>query len=399
MPTVQRQLTRVWRWNSEMADCKSTAEEMSFIQEALQQYENEYQQDAMDAPQVFVRDIGNQTTRGYYQLNDHHIVIDYEKGKSRISYISVMEHEHEHAKQRMGEKGGYVGDAAVMAQLSFAIYPKHTVTPNGKHYYADYVYNYTELRALHAQANWVHNHYHSRLHAAHPDFFVNEKQELLAEMKELRHKIKICSKMSMAVSVNKDNASKLFWGKGNPEYAPPFGKMRMARFMRTTGKQLVKDAVHQLREMGKALDKDIAELEQMLSPERIEETKRQEIATMNAYFDRQHEEAMLEMKVKGFEFTTEFPTGYSYHVTQIPNIRMLNYYMHAFPPDVQNNPEYREHLKCVQCRGEGYMVCVPKQLIQGHDIDTTMVDRDAVAAMKDALTIVDPEQEIEVDVR
>lgn len=369
MPNPDAILTRPATWNLNMAECKTDNEKIHFIRKAIQQHVEEGHTDGLRPPQVVVN-AAPSGLQGEYLLKMHTISLQYDANKSCTDYMVVAEHEREHGKQRLSEReGGYKGQEGVMARISWAVYPNKYYTRGGTRIAENYAYNYNELRAVHASAQWLHNRYHARQNASPPDFFTGEKQEVLKAMKELRAYIQGRPSMRVALQVNRQNASKAFWGKFNPYYVGSMSGFAMSRFLRSTGKELIKEVMHDLKEIEAVLAKDIAELEQQLNPLNREETRRAEQAAIDTYRQDQVHEAAIEASAKGFDKITEYPTG-SYSIVDIDNPRLLNYYMQAFSPKVQTFEKFQGKLHWMEEPNGRFKIFVPKDLLSGPEVNT-----------------------------
>lgn len=381
---VQQCLTNTIVWNKNMASLDSQSQKV-FVREALQQYENESCNNGLRAPQVIVSELP-QGMAGRYVFALHAIQVPFIPDLSCTQYLSILKHEDEHGRQqKAGHPGGYQGDAGQMARMSFAVYPAQTHTRNGKYLRPDYAYNYNELRALLEEAKWIHARYQERMNAQPPDCFLQEKQDILSTMQDIQTRIHGRPSVSHALDVNKANARKLLFGKFSPTFVPNMGKLYMSRFMKRTGKQLIKETMRELKEMAKILGKDMKELEKMVSPQYAAETANQERNAVEEYNHQQEYDALLEARVKGFDFISEYPTERAYAITEVDNPRLLNYFMSAFPEQAQSIPEYHGSLHVMESQPGQYRIFVPKELADDPNLDTMKVDRAHMQAKQEEL--------------
>lgn len=377
MTTTQPCLTNavVWRANIAQSD---TSTQRTFIQEALQEYVNEMCKDGLRTPQVIVSNLP-QELAGRYIFAANSIQIPFIPDLSSTQYQSILRHEYEHARQyKAGYTGGYQGDDAQMARLSFAVYPAQTHTRNGKKLRPEYAYNFNELRALLAEAKWVHQHYNERMNAQPPNCFAQEKRDILATMEDVRARIRGRPNISQALDVNQYNVRRLRFGKFNAAFAMGDSKRHMARFMKHTGKRLIKDTMKELKVMEKVLKQDIKALEQMVGPRHIEDTIQEEQQAVENYTRQQGHEALIEAQVKGFDFVTAYPTERAYSIIEVDSPRLLNYYLQQFPSQAQNMPQYHGSLHVMELPANKYKVFVPKELADEPNLDTTKINRDHI---------------------
>lgn len=380
MMTANQCLTNTLIWNHNMEQSHDKQSKQTFIREALQQYVNESYNDGLRAPQVIVSELP-QGMAGRYVFASHAIQVPFIPDLSCTQYQCILRHEREHARQQKADQpGGYKGDEALMARMSFSVYPSRTHTRNGKKLRPEYAYNYNELRALLEEAKWIQTHYQKRMNAQPPDCFLQEKQDILATMRDVQSRIHGRPDISHALDINKANARKLLFGKFNPAFTPIMSKISMSRFMKRTGKRLIKETMRELKDMEKALKKNIKALEKMVSPRHAAETVNHEQQTMEEYRLQQAHDALLEAKAKGFDFISEYPTERAYTITEIDNPRLLNYFMNAFPAQAQNIPEYNNALHVMEVQPGQYRVFVPKELADEPSLDTTKIDREHMDA-------------------
>lgn len=351
-------------FNAGMAQARTQEEKMMFLLKALTQYERDMNHDDenMRPSQVVVHP--NSAANPAYLLDWHTIRMAYVEDKTCTAYLVDMEHEHEHAQQRKG--AGYTEPEKMMCDVSFAVYPKQTLTAFGflRH---EYAYNYAELRALQAEGEWIHSRYHARMHAS-PPCLVPEQKEILDVLKNTYERIKGRPSKSDALAVNRKNARKAFWGKYNPKYAPGMTGFQVARQLRK-GAPLIKQTMKDLRELEKVLKKDIAALEKALSPKREAETRRESHEKLTQYYERVQEQLPEIAKSAGFDIVDKIPTDDAYTCCQCDSVQLLEFYLRAFNKDLQYTPEAAGKLHIYQLSKDGgqmasaqYLVMIPKSV-------------------------------------
>ncbi len=359
-------LTLPMNFNRGMARAKTPEEKLHFLLKALTQYERdmEHYDDNMHPTQVVVHP--QEHTNPDYLLSWHTIRIPYVEGKSCTSYLLDMEHEHEHAQQRKG--AGYTEPEKKMCDVSFAMYPAQVQEKSG-HLTPAYAYNYTELRALQAEAQWIHSRYHGRMNNG-PPCLAPEQKELLALLKQTHERIQGRPSKSDALEVNKRNARKAFWGKFNREFAPGMSGPQVARALRK-GAPLIKKTMKDLKALEKLLAKDIAELEKALSPEYEQETKKASQERVEQYHERLREQLPEVAKAAGFDMVDKVPTDGSYSCIQCDSISLLEFYLRGFNKDLQYTPEAAGKLHIYTIDKEGgimtggkFLVMMPKEVAE-----------------------------------
>lgn len=356
MTQVYEPLMRAPTFNAYMAQAKTTEQKMEFVLKALTQYERDadHRHPAMPPSQVVVHPQVN--TCPDYMLSYHTIRIPFAEEKSCTEYMCNMEHEHEHAQQRLGI--GYTEQEKRLCDASFAVYPANIYTPNG-YLNPFYAYNYTELRALQAEAEFIHRHYHGRMNATPPDCFTPEKQEILQRMKTLKEQLDGRPQKSMALDVNNKNARRALFGKYNAAYANGMSRWQMHRTFKS-GAKLIKQTLKDLKKLSKTLGKDIEELEKALSPEHAAETAKKE-QTQRMEYEQVLAKTVGDLaRSVGFTINGPMPNDQSYSVCQCNSLSLLEFYLKGFNPELQYNPAAAGHLNIQEMPGDIYLVMVPK---------------------------------------
>lgn len=358
-------LTNTTVWNQYMAQLHDMQSKQMFIEEALQQYENEHHKDGLRIPQVIVGEL-HQGMGGHYVWAAHVIYMPFLPDLSCTQYLSRLIHEHEHVyQQQSGRIDGHQSDTAQMARISFAVYPPRTYARKGKFLRPDYTYNYNELRALLAEAKWIHEYYQERMNVQPPDCFLQEKQDIITTMRDAKIRIQSRQSISHALDINKANIRKLLSGKFNQQYVPDMKKGYMSRFMKTTGKRLIKETMRELKEMARILGEDIKVLDS-LAPQHATEATHQERKAVEEHNQQQEYNALTGAMVKELEVVSETPTEPAYAMTEANG---------EFPEQVQNTTEYPGSLHMMEPQHGQYRLCVPIELEEEPTVDTRKVEQ------------------------
>ncbi len=361
MPNSYENLTTPTTFNYYMSQAKTLEEKRAFLLKALTQYERDnIHYDADMRPCQVVVHLDSQDNPDYL-LDWHTIRIPYQEGASCTEYLCNMEHEHEHAQQRMGR--GYSEVEKKLCDASFAVYPTQHVTQNGL-LTLEYAYNYTELRALQAEAEWILGRAQGRpfdTPGKVPDYFTPEKKEVLDALRMVKRRIDGRPNVSHALLVNKNNQRMTLRGKYNPKYANGMGRWQMSRTFKHS-KKLIKRTMKDLKALSQELEKAIKTLEYELAPEREEEVFRKEQEKRVAY-EKQLEQQLPELaKACGFDILDKFPTDQSYACIQCNSLHLLQFYLRGFNKDLQYNPAAAGQMHLKETTGGAYLIMVPKAL-------------------------------------